>query len=82
MNKHMWNWMDKVEGKKEGTSAEALEKEKKRQGYKKEVSAKKEKVAKKMLPKENVQEAVSYKKSRSHRLLKEQAKKIHSKYYN
>lgn len=46
------------------------------------VVEKKEKVAKKMLPKENVQEAVSYKKSRSHRLLKEQEKKIHSKYYN
>jgi hypothetical protein len=32
------------------------------------------------LPKENVQEAVSYKKSRSHRLLVEQQKRISEKY--
>ncbi len=44
------------------------------------VLGKKKKVAKKMLPKENVQDAVSYKKSRTHRLLKEQEKRITAKY--
>lgn len=30
----MWDWMDKQEGRKEGDSTRALDKEKKRQGYK------------------------------------------------
>jgi hypothetical protein len=33
-NKAMWDWMDKQEGRKEGDSTRALDKEKKRQGYK------------------------------------------------
>ena len=33
MNKHLNNWLDKVEGKKVGTTNENIEKEIKRQGY-------------------------------------------------
>ena len=33
-NKPLWDWMDKVEGRKVGSSTAALEKEKTRQGYK------------------------------------------------
>jgi hypothetical protein len=34
-NKKMWNWMDKMEGKTEGTSWANMNKERVRQGYKK-----------------------------------------------
>jgi hypothetical protein len=34
-NKAMWDWMDKAEGKKEGSSFEGMNKERERQGYKK-----------------------------------------------
>lgn len=47
--KPLWDWMDKVEGKKEGSSFEKLQKERERQGYKKESVAKKKKLAKKMV---------------------------------
>jgi len=33
MNKHLNNWMDKVEGKKPETTNNAIKKERKRQGY-------------------------------------------------
>lgn len=33
-NKPMWDWMDKAEGKKVGSSHKAMEKEKVRQGVK------------------------------------------------
>ena len=37
-NKAMWDWMDKAEGKKEGSSFEGMNKERERQGYKKQSS--------------------------------------------
>ncbi len=33
VNKHLWNWLDEIEGKKKGTSLENLKKEMKRQEY-------------------------------------------------
>ena len=42
-HKPMWDWMDKMEGKKEGSSHGAMMKERERQGY-----GKKNKVASKM----------------------------------
>ena len=36
-NKAMWDWMDKAEGKKVGSSHANLEKEKVRQGYAKKM---------------------------------------------
>jgi len=59
---------------------ENIRERRKARGENPHTGAKKEKVAKKMLPKENVQDAVSYKKSRTHRLLKEQEKRITAKY--
>lgn len=47
----MWDWLDKVEGKKEGSSSANLEKEKKRQGYKTS-EAKKKKIAGRMKSKD------------------------------
>lgn len=47
-NKSMWNWMDKAEGKEEGSSYKNLQKERVRQGYK-PLKEKKEKIAKKMV---------------------------------
>lgn len=34
MNKHLNNWLDKAEGKKENATNKSIEKELKRQGYK------------------------------------------------
>ena len=51
----MFDWLDKHEGRKEGSSSKAIEKEKVRQGYKSKVAnkmKKKEEMAKKM-PKPN-----------------------------
>ena len=39
MNKHLNNWLDKVEGKPPETSNNAIKKERKRQGYDKETPA-------------------------------------------
>jgi hypothetical protein len=34
MNKHLNNWLDKIEGKPKETTNKAIKKEKRRQGYK------------------------------------------------
>ncbi len=47
MDKHLNNWLDKVEGREEGSSNKNIEKERVRQGYKPE--EKKEQMAKKVL---------------------------------
>jgi len=46
-NKAMWDWMDKAEGKKEGSSFSGMNKERERQGYKK-LSEKKKHIASRM----------------------------------
>lgn len=38
--KNIWDALDKMEGKKEGSSLKALNKERVRQGYKKEIAKK------------------------------------------
>ena len=43
----MWDWMDKAEGKKEGSSFEGMNKERERQGYKKQSSPTKTKALEK-----------------------------------
>lgn len=48
MSSHLNNWLDKVEGRKEGSSNKAIEKERVRQGYdKKKDMAKKFKLSSK-----------------------------------
>ena len=51
-NKAMWDWMDKAEGKKEGSSWEGANKERKRQGYKPMVEKKAKSEALKRVMKE------------------------------
>lgn len=55
--KPLWDWMDKHEGKKEGSSFEALQKERERQEVKK-------KLAQKMKSPKNMKLADKFRKNR------------------
>ena len=57
-NKPMWDWMDKAEGKKAGSSHAAMEKEKVRQGAKSKAL---HKMGKKEYPHKGEDKLTSYK---------------------